>query len=252
MIYIARNETRLGPYSSEQINSMLASGEAQSTDPAWWEGCGDWLTIAQAPGIILPSAFQRPAPSPAAVATPSPASPQVVYAPSIAMAARDSHMLQSAEVSVASMRALQETRPWVLLLAIVGIIMTGLMALGGVGMLVIGSVGSKAAGTQLPAGMMLGLALLYLVLALVYLYPVIKLFKYSGAISRLTRSGAVRDMDEALVQQKSFWKFMGIITLLMIVTYGIIMVVMIMTGMSAVSQMKSKSSSRTIPFGESP
>lgn len=47
-IYLARNNVQAGPYSLEQVNDMLKSGEVLLTDLAWHEGMKEW----QALGIL--------------------------------------------------------------------------------------------------------------------------------------------------------------------------------------------------------
>lgn len=44
-IYLARNNVQAGPYSLEQVNDMLKSGEVLLTDLAWHEGMKDWEAL---------------------------------------------------------------------------------------------------------------------------------------------------------------------------------------------------------------
>lgn len=46
-IYLARNNVQAGPYSLEQLNTMLLSGEVVGTDLMWHEGMDNWQTVAQ-------------------------------------------------------------------------------------------------------------------------------------------------------------------------------------------------------------
>lgn len=66
-IYLSTNGQRTGPYGLETIQSWLQSGEILLSNPAWFEGCSDWLTVAEIPGI-----------NPSAVA---PSMPPVTVAP---------------------------------------------------------------------------------------------------------------------------------------------------------------------------
>lgn len=121
------------------------------------------------------------------------------------------------QVPAEAVEALRQTRPWVLLLAILGSIATGLMVLGGVSIAIFSA--SSAGGAT-----MIGMAFGYLIVALLYIYPILKLFRYSGAISRLVRSGSSADLVDALRHQKSFWRFIGIITCVLVVLYLLIIV----------------------------
>ena len=48
-----------------------------------------------------------------------------------------------------------------------------------------------------------------------YLVPSIYLFRYSSAIGRFLESMAASEMEAALSYQKSFWKFIGIVAIVM-------------------------------------
>ena len=50
-----------------------------------------------------------------------------------------------------------------------------------------------------------------------YLIPSIWLFKYSSAISRFLGGGGATEIGNALVYQKSFWKYVGIVILISII-----------------------------------
>ena len=123
------------------------------------------------------------------------------------------------QVSAGTVQALKETRPWVRLIAIVGMVMTGIMLIA---MLAAASFGFFAAakGRGNTAGIggleIIVILAIALLMGLLYIYPIVKLFKYAGAISRLDRSGSVKDLEDALGQQKSFWKFAGILTLIVL------------------------------------
>jgi hypothetical protein len=60
--------------------------------------------------------------------------------------------------------------------------------------------------------------------AIFYLIPSIWLYKYSSAISRFLGGGGATELGNALVYQKSFWKFVGImIVIAMIVGIFVIL-----------------------------
>lgn len=46
-IYLARNQEQAGPYSLEQVNSMLASGQVVLSDLAWHDGLDNWQPLGQ-------------------------------------------------------------------------------------------------------------------------------------------------------------------------------------------------------------
>ncbi len=132
-----------------------------------------------------------------------------------------------AEVSGAAVEAVRQTKPWVTLLGVLGFILSGLFLAGALLMIVfglfsaVGGAGASAAMSGLAVGAV------YVPLALVYLYPALKLWKYSRAIGRLVTSYASSDLEDALREQKSFWKFVGVTSIVGIALYAVIFVVLI-------------------------
>ncbi len=136
-------------------------------------------------------------------------------------------------VDGAVVEVLGQTRPWVLLFAILCFLGSAFMVLGGLMMLASGLIGAgTAASTHGATGSAaaltgtfgVGMGAFYLVMAIVYIYPGIKLWGYGSSIGRLLRSGDTADLVAALGHQKSFWKFSGITTLALIVLYFVAIV----------------------------
>ena len=115
---------------------------------------------------------------------------------------------------------LKRTRPWVLLISIVGFIFTALMAIGTVGIFFGG--GAAMMGPGMPpefggGGLIIGMGIMYLIMTILYFVISLLLLKYAGAIKRFVASGTSQDMEHALKHQASFWKLVGILTLVTIV-----------------------------------
>jgi hypothetical membrane protein len=123
----------------------------------------------------------------------------------------------AAAVSDLTIQHLRHTRPWVMLLSIVSIVASAFMLLAGLG-LAITEVFHET--TKLP----MWLGFLYIPFAGMYVYPAIKLWTYSSAIGRLLVSRATGDLEAALGQQKSLWKYLGISTIVVIVVYIAVLV----------------------------
>jgi hypothetical protein len=118
--------------------------------------------------------------------------------------------------------ALRKTRPWVLLLAILGFIGSAFTALASIPMLMGGAMmgnmeGIDAEMAPFGTGMMVGMGALYLISAIIYFIASLYLLRYAGAIKRLVSSLDVVDLEDALQRQASFWKLMGILALVTIV-----------------------------------
>lgn len=52
-IYLARNNQQAGPYTLEQLNTMLASNEVLLTDLMWHDGMDKWQSVGQMTGNQL-------------------------------------------------------------------------------------------------------------------------------------------------------------------------------------------------------
>lgn len=51
-IYLARNNIQAGPYTLDELNRMLLSGEVALTDLMWHTGMSDWQTVGQMTGGV--------------------------------------------------------------------------------------------------------------------------------------------------------------------------------------------------------
>jgi len=115
-------------------------------------------------------------------------------------------------VSEGMLDALKATRPWVKFLSIVGFVFCAIMAL--VGLAMMGGMGAGKDG--LPAGLGPVFGVVYLLLVALYFFPCLYLLRYASAIARIPAEGQ-RAVEEALVKQKSFWKFIGILTAVVLI-----------------------------------
>jgi hypothetical protein len=52
--FIYKNGQQLGPYSLNQVTSMISQGQLSGTDWAWTEGMDNWKPVSMTPGIVLP------------------------------------------------------------------------------------------------------------------------------------------------------------------------------------------------------
>lgn len=111
---------------------------------------------------------------------------------------------------------LEQTRPWVRLMAIFGFIFGGLMVLGAVTMVLVGSLGQTpedVAASPLGANATVAASLGYLLGAVLYGIPAIYLHRYARAIGRMAADDSGTAVEDALKQQRSFWRFAGLAAL---------------------------------------
>ncbi len=119
-------------------------------------------------------------------------------------------------VSEEMLASLRQTKPWVRLFSVIGFLSIALMLFGALsvmaaGLMMSGSEGGDGAAT---IGLM-AMGVVYLLMALVYFFPALYLWQYASAIGRLLGSEEVADLEEALNRQKAFWKFIGILVVVM-------------------------------------
>ena len=123
-----------------------------------------------------------------------------------------------ATVSFQAIDLLRQTRPWVMLMSVVLFLGSGFMVLGGASMILLGLFAPRGATGSGPVSPAV-LGFVYLPLAVLYIYPALKLWQYASAIGRLLTSRSPVELEAALGHQKSFWKFSGITTIAVIVLY---------------------------------
>lgn len=131
----------------------------------------------------------------------------------------------SGSVTPGTLQALAGTKPWVRLCSILGFIGAGVMILAGLAMIATGAIAGvssqQSAGftTQQSTGLAafpVIMGIMYIVFSIIYLFPALKLWKYGSAIVRLMSTNSTADLENALDQQRGFWKFVGILMVIMI------------------------------------
>lgn len=119
--------------------------------------------------------------------------------------------------------SLRRTRPWVIFLAILGFIFTAFMIVAGIWMIAAFSIiGSMPVQQPLPRffgpAFGLGIGAAEIVAAVfMYLLPCIILFRYGSAIGRMAPGNIQLAVEDALTRQKSFWKYLGILMIVLLV-----------------------------------
>ncbi len=118
---------------------------------------------------------------------------------------------------------LLETGKWTKFLAILGFIFIGFMFLGSLIMGIVTTVlGNDFTSLPFPG---IFLALMYFVLAVLYFFPILYLFRFSTNISKAMRANNIQDFNAAIGNLKSHYKFVGILVIIIMGFYvlGIIL-----------------------------
>ena len=125
-----------------------------------------------------------------------------------------------------TVQLMRATKPWVRFLSIIGFIMCGLMLLAGVAFAAICVLGRAT--TQ---GIVI--AVVYPIMSLIYLYPTVCLFQYASRIGTFLSQGSSESLDHALEAQKNFWRFVGILTVIVLCLYAVAIAVAILVTLVA-------------------
>jgi hypothetical protein len=117
---------------------------------------------------------------------------------------------------------LKLTKPWVRFISIMGFLTTGFLFLLGL-VLILGAGILSSLSHSAFGGAPIGLiGLLYSVVACLNFFPALYLYRFASSIQRALRGEEIRGVEEALRNQKSFWRYVGIVLLLILVMQTIL------------------------------
>jgi len=145
-------------------------------------------------------------------------------------------------VSPGTIAALAGTKPWVRFMSVMMWIGAAIMLIAAAGMGILGAVGGPVKTAIDQAGAfggapLIAIAIIYGVLALLYVYPAVKLWSYATRIATLSTTRSVADLNMALNQQRQFWKFCGIMVIIMLCAYVVLIIGFV--GFGAAAAMKA-------------
>ena len=115
---------------------------------------------------------------------------------------------------------LKETAKWTKFLAILGFVGIGLMVLGSLVMLFAPS--SLMSNGDFPFGGKIFMMLLYLAFAVLYYFPISYLYQFSENTKKAIENNDNNAIRDAFAFLKSHYKFMGILTIILLAFYAII------------------------------
>lgn len=125
---------------------------------------------------------------------------------------------------------LREIAKWTSFLSIMGFIMIGLFALIGIGMSAYMTGSNEFMGPGGMPGFLFGL--IYFFMAILYFFPIYYLFKFSRNLKRALASVDNMALTDALRFLKSHYKFIGILTIILMAFYFIFFVIGIFSSIS--------------------
>ena len=123
---------------------------------------------------------------------------------------------------------LRQTKPWVRFISILGFIGTAFLLLAGLFLMVGSGFLSSRFGSALGGVPTALIGLIYVVLGALYIIPVVFLFRYATGIQKALTMDLISGMEDALRSQKSFWRFVGILMLILLILQVVALVFVIL------------------------
>lgn len=124
---------------------------------------------------------------------------------------------------------LKETAKWARFLAIVGFVMTGLIVLAA---LFAGTLLSSLSATSASLGFFssAGITITYLIVAGLYFFPCLFLLQSSQKLLQAIQNGNHEDLTIAFEKLNSFFRFVGVMTLVVLSLYALMLVFLVLGG----------------------
>lgn len=132
-------------------------------------------------------------------------------------------------VSPSTIAQLAGTKPWVRFMSVLMWIVICLIILAVIAVGIAMTMGaSKVIGTQ--ELIIIGA---YGVMIFFYIYPAVKMWKFANRVKSLMETRSLVDLDAALTEQRRLWKFVGILTIIMICIYLVAIIGFVALGAGA-------------------
>jgi hypothetical protein len=143
------------------------------------------------------------------------------------MEEKDLQLLEESKLYVSSMGK------WMKFFAILGCIGAGFMVLAALLLISVGSFIPLAEDLGVLSRVGTGVVgFIYLIIAAVYIYPIIYLFRASAAARLAIESKDNVQMTEFLKNNKSFWRYCGILTIVLFCFYIVLIIGFIIAGVA--------------------
>jgi hypothetical protein len=130
-----------------------------------------------------------------------------------------------AQISPVALASLKSTVPWMRFLAILGMVITGFMVLGGL-----------VAMAKMPFGFIV--FLFYLIIAAIVFFPQLYLLQYANSIKGFLESNNTTLLERAFEKQKSYWMYLGILLIIYLAIVVLFLLIFAFAGATIFSLMK--------------
>ena len=130
------------------------------------------------------------------------------------------------------MRYLKESSPWLRFIGILGFIGCGLLVLWAI-IAVIGTIATTAFLNELINFPIWIISPIYFIFAAVLFFPSLYTYNFGAMIRKYSFSNSDDDLEQALKNNKSLWKFYGIMCIIYLAIIPVIFVIAIIIGVAA-------------------
>lgn len=115
------------------------------------------------------------------------------------------------------LREIRQTAPWMTFMSILGFVACGLMLLAGIALFFL----SSKLSLPIPPSM----GLVYIIMAVIIFFPYLYLYQTAESFRGFVQRGDVNAMETALMLQKKFWRYLGILTLVYMAVLALMMLI---------------------------
>ncbi|MCL2210110.1 MAG: DUF5362 domain-containing protein [Treponema sp.] len=142
---------------------------------------------------------------------------------------------QSSDNSITPLmlKYLNETSPWLRFVGILGYILCGFLVILGIIIAASSTVAASLLGNDLENFPIWIIGFLYIPLALLLFFPSHYTFKFGQKIKNYQFSSSNDDLENAFKNNKSLWKFYGILMIIYLAIFPVIIVVSIIIGVAS-------------------
>ena len=127
---------------------------------------------------------------------------------------------------------LKEAAPWLKFIGIIGFISCGLIAFGSLTLIIV-SIAASATLSGLINFPIWLMSPLYIGVGFLIFFPSLFMYRFGDKIRKYQFSSAEEDLEEAFKNNKSLWKFFGILCIVNLATVPIFLVISIVVGVAA-------------------
>jgi hypothetical protein len=205
--YVA-NQKQAGPVELSALQQMLRSGMLSGVDLVFGPGLSEWTPAGQVPALV--SVLAGSAGGMRGSGSDPYGANQTLNYRGVDTAAMG--------ISPLAQTALVQTKPWVRFVAVMFFIGAGLTLVGGLFVMLGSAMGGSAGMSGIPAAF----GFVYVLMSAFYFFPALYLNRYASRIGDLMRTGRMGDLEQALMAQKSFWRLVGIVMLVILCLYAVI------------------------------